>query len=403
MGLNLDKVVFFRNNENIINKRVVLFGTGLVCKKFINNFDKSKILYLVDNNEKLWGTKFEGLIVHNPKKLEKLNSKNILVIIMTTSFSDVISQIESLNKNLKIKVSNYLKDIICIEYLQNLEKKILISSGLPARKEKNIGGGLYELNITRNSWSIKKVYSGIVHGIIRYKNGFAISDSANGIILLDKNYKIMQKGKYPLNTRAHGISYDFKKNFFYVACSLTDQIKVFDHNLKLKDKILISEKFKKLNLPQHHINDLYLKDGYLYVSMFSLSGNHRHNIYDGGVYEINLSNKKITNQIYGNLKMPHSIKYFNDSFSILDSMRGELIIGKDCVATFSGFSRGMDYNNEYYYIGQSRNRNFSMISSTKDNVSIDNGIIIYDIKNKISRKIVLPFTVSEIHEVLVIS
>ena len=70
MGLNLDKVVFFRNNENIINKRVVLFGTGLVCKKFINNFDKSKILYLVDNNEKLWGTKFEGLIVHNTKKLE---------------------------------------------------------------------------------------------------------------------------------------------------------------------------------------------------------------------------------------------------------------------------------------------------------------------------------------------
>ena len=46
------------------------------------------------------------------------------------------------------------------------------------------------------------------------------------------------------------------------------------------------------------------------------------------------------------------------------------------------------------------NRNFSLINSKKNNVSIDNTIVIYDKINKISRNLILP--VSEIHEVLAI-
>ena len=70
------------------------------------------------------------------------------------------------------------------------------------------------------------------------------------------------------------------------------------------------------------------------------------------------------------------------------------------MATFSGFSRGLSFDDKYYYIGQSRNRNFSLINENKDNISIDNSILIYDIKNKISRNLYLP--ISEIHEVLVL-
>ena len=66
---------------------------------------------------------------------------------MTTSFVDVISQIKSINKLIPVKVCEYLKDLINIEFLQNLRKKFLISSGLPAVGEKNFGGGLYEVNL----------------------------------------------------------------------------------------------------------------------------------------------------------------------------------------------------------------------------------------------------------------
>jgi hypothetical protein len=398
MGLNLDKINFFKINQYKGSNKLVLFGAGLVCKKFIKNFDKSKILYIIDNNESLWTTRFEGIEVKSPKKLKGL--KNTDVIITTTSFVDVIKQIESINQRLSIKVSDYLKDLINIEILQDLNKKLLISSGLPPMSEKNSGGGLYEIDLQGSKWNLKKVYSGTVHGVIKIDEQFAISDSTHGVILLDKNYRIKKKGKYPLNTRAHGIAYDKNKNLFYVACSNTDKVKIFNADLKFIDTISISDKFEVHNSPQHHINDLCVVDGNLYVSMFSLSGNHKRNIYDGGIYEINLKTKKIKNKLYGNLTMPHSIKYINENFTILDSLKGDLVISNNITATFSGFSRGLSFDGTYYYIGQSRNRNFSLINAKKNNVSIDNSILIYDRNNKISRSLFLPFGVSEIHEVL---
>ena len=398
MGLNIDNINFFKISDFLNNKKIILFSVGLVCKKFIDNFDKSKILFIVDNNNSLWNTKFENIPVKNPNKLK--NIKDVEIVIMTTSFTDVFKQVKKINSSLDVKVSDYLKDRIKIEALQSLKKKIIISSGLPALNEKNSGGGLYEIELDGIKWNIKKVYSGNVHGIIKISNGFAISDSTNGIVLLDKNYKIKKRGQYPLKTRGHGIAFDKDKNFFYVVCTNTDKIKVFNKNLKLVDTISISDKFKKYNLPQHHMNDICINNGNLYVSMFSLSGNHRSSFYDGGVYEVCMNDKKVKSKMYGNLTMPHSIKFINDSFVILDSLKGNLVIGNSKVATFSGFTRGLSYDGSYYYVGQRRNRNFSLIKASKTHVSIDNSVLIFDIKNKISRTLQLPFSISEVHEVL---
>ena len=52
------------------------------------------------------------------------------------------------------------------------------------------------------------------------------------------------------------LAYDKKKIFFYVACSNTDKVKIFNANLKFIDTISISDKFEVYNSPQHHINDL---------------------------------------------------------------------------------------------------------------------------------------------------
>ena len=402
MRSEIKKLTFLKNTDRTIKKNLILFGVGVVAEKFINNFDKSKIMFIVDNNKKLWGSKFHGIKVYDPEKLKYVNTKKTLILIMTTSFVDVINQINKINNKLQRSVSHYLKDRIHIEILQNLKKKILISSGLPLINKKNSGGGLYEIDLNGISWNIKKVYSGTVHGVIKYRNGYAISDSVNGIILLDKNYKIKKKGSYPMNTRAHGIAFDYKNKKFYVVCSNTDQIKIFDLKLQYLNSISISNKYKKLKSPQHHINDIFIKDKYLYVSMFSLSGNHKRNIYDGGVYKINIKNHKIVKKMYGDLLMPHSIKYINKSFVILDSLRGNFVVGEKKFASFPGFSRGLSFDGEYFYIGQSRNRNFSMINQNKDNISIDNSILIYDYVNKSSRNIYLPNSISEIHEVLAI-
>ena len=401
MGLDLEKINFFEHSKKNKKEKIILFGAGLVCKKFINSFDKSLILFICDNNKKLWGTKFDGIQIKDPNVLKQNKYKKFVVVIMTTSFVDIIKQLKKII-SLKVYVSSLLKDRLCIDYLQNIKKNILISSGLPSIKSEKSGGGLYLIKLNGNKYDIKKVYSGTVHGVISYKKGYAISDSINGVIILDKNFKVIKKGSYPLNTRAHGVSFDENDNF-YVACSMTDKIKIFDKNLRFVGTIPISEKFEKLKSPQHHLNDIFIKNGNLYVSMFSLSGNHKNNVYDGGVCEIDLKTKKIINPIYSNLIMPHSIKYLNDSFAVLDSLNGDLIIGSDRIANFPGFSRGLSFDGEFYFIGQSRNRNFSLVSQKKNNISIDNSIIIYDHKNKISRNIILPFQISEIHEVLVIN
>ena len=98
--------------------------------------------------------------------------------------------------------------------------------------------------------------------------------------------------------------------------------------------------------------------------------------------------------------MPHSIKYIDGTFMILDSLRGDLVVGSQKIASFPGFSRGLSKDKNFYYIGQSRNRNYSIINQNKNNISIDNSVLIYDPINKFSRNLYLPNSISEIHEVL---
>ena len=69
---------------------------------------------------------------------------------------------------------------------------------------------------------------------------------------------------------------------------------------------------------------------------------------------------------------------------------------------FPAFARGLDYDGSYYYIGQSRNRNFSKLLGDSLNISIDTGVVIFEPKEKISRFLQLHPKLSEIHSVLLV-
>ena len=43
------------------------------------------------------GSKYEGINVYNPNKLREIK-QNVVLVIMTTSFIEVIKQVKSLNK-----------------------------------------------------------------------------------------------------------------------------------------------------------------------------------------------------------------------------------------------------------------------------------------------------------------
>ena len=56
---------------------------------------------------------------------------------------------------------------------------------------------------------------------------------------------------------------------------------------------------------------------------------------------------------------------------------------------------------KYYFIGQSRNRQFSKQRNIMNNVSSDTGVIIFDNYNKVSRFLNVNNEISEIHSILI--
>ena len=137
--------------------------------------------------------------------------------------------------------------------------------------------------------------------------------------------------------------------------------------------------------------------------MFSLTGNFKNDIFDGVVLEIDIPTGRILSPVITDLWMPHNICMFNGSLTVLDSLRGGLLQNNaQVIGRFPGFTRGLDSDGVYYYIGQSKNRNYSKTIGISKNISIDTAIIVFDEHTKVSRSIQLPPKLSEIHSVLVI-
>ena len=137
--------------------------------------------------------------------------------------------------------------------------------------------------------------------------------------------------------------------------------------------------------------------------MFSYSGNFNNDIFDGVVLEIDIKTGKVFRPVIQDLWMPHNISYISGNLTVLDSLRGGLRQNNaQEIGVFPGFTRGLDFDGTFFFIGQSRNRNFSKTFGVSKNISIDTSIIIFDPVTKVSRSISLPSKLSEIHSVLII-
>ena len=183
-----------------------------------------------------------------------------------------------------------------------------------------------------------------------------------------------------------------------------DRVLVFNRELKIEDEIPVSHKYERYGKPMHHCNDICVFKDSIYVSMFSLTGNYSESeVYDGGVLEIDIKTKKVVGPIKTDLWMPHNITQIAGNIVILESLRGTLLKNNlQVIGQFPGFTRGLAYNGYLFFIGQSRNRNFSKYLGESKNISIDTSIIIFDEHTKVSRSIALPGQLSEVHSIMLI-
>ena len=137
--------------------------------------------------------------------------------------------------------------------------------------------------------------------------------------------------------------------------------------------------------------------------MFSMTGNWMRDVFDGAILEYDIVTKELVGPVIQNLWMPHNIKFIEGSLHVLDSLPGQLKTNNaKVIGEFPAFTRGLAHDGVYYFIGQSRNRNYSKNIGVSKNVSIDAGIIDFDGYTKASRFLQLPPKISELHSILLI-
>ncbi len=376
---------------------IVLFGAGNIAAKTSRRIGR-KLSFLVDNNPNLWDTQQLGVTVRPPETLTGAEARPF-ILICTTSFTDVAAQLAGMGFEIghDFLVSPVLNDLRIIAELESLKTSLLFTNGLPPSAAETGGGGLYELDVD-GDWTVRKVHSGSCHGILAHGDNFLVVDDERGLMEIDRDYRVVRSRPLPPASRGHGVAYCAELERYYVACSYADKVLAFDRNFEPAGEILLSHKCARDKAPAHHCNDICVVGTSLYVSMFSLTGNWKRDIFDGGVLEFDLVSGERVGPVVTDLWMPHNIDFMDGSLVVCDSLRGELRKGNaQPVGRFPGFTRGLAGDGTFHYVGQSRNRNFSRYMGLSQNISIDTSIIVFDEETKVSRSLFLPASISEIH------
>jgi|GEM_PF-1461434 len=380
-------------------KKIVLFGSGVVAEQNL----ALKPDFIVDNNIDLIGSQFHGLDIRSPNVL---NDKSTVyqVVVCTTSVGEVKKQLTNYGFSWgeTANVAKQLAERTKINDLEETSFSFLISSGLPSTAESFSGGGIYKVTETQDYPEVQKLYEGNTHGLIPLDGGgYAFTCQGEGIKIMDENLSLVKTISLRKGLRPHGLRR--YNNLWVLVASNRDCILAVDDNGNEVFEYCFSEKLDLFESPQHHCNDIEIVGDIAYVSMFSVSGNWKRNVFDGGIIEVNLINGSMT-PLVNNLVMPHSVSYKKaQGLTVLNSFKGSLLSSNFSEqAKLPGFLRGFDSDDTYYYLGESKNRNFSRLDTGRKPVSIDTRITIMNKEFGFSRSVQLPSRISELHSIILL-
>jgi len=103
-----DYLLWQLSMERMIKKydKRVLFGAGNMCRAYMKCYgEEYPPLFTCDNNESLWGTKFEGLEIKNPEGLKKL-PRNCAIFICNLYYDEIASQLHAMGISNPIEYFN---------------------------------------------------------------------------------------------------------------------------------------------------------------------------------------------------------------------------------------------------------------------------------------------------------
>tara|TARA_B110000211_G_C14077913_1_gene553041 strand:+ start:1717 stop:2808 length:1092 start_codon:yes stop_codon:yes gene_type:complete len=358
-----------------------IFGAGSNGLSFLSS-TKLKINYFIDNDRNLWGKKFNSIKCISPTDLRKRKINKI--IIATPAIENVKSQLDLMNIDKK-------KILISPELLINLHEfpknNFLVSAN-------GINGGIYKLNISKNR--IKRVFKGSIRGIVKVNDTYICADENEGILILNRDFKVINKKKLDYMSNPHCLDFDQKNQIIYVNITALDCVyKISYPSLKILKKIYI---FKKNFYDAHHINSIKYQNDNLYLTMFSLKGIFRNDIWnDGAIIKYNLKSckKKI---ITKNLFQPHSIQVVSKILHVCNSMKFEILLNLQKKIRFNGYARGLLVKKEYILVGMSKVRRLDRFSQFNKHISQDAGVIFLNRVRNTSN--FFKFPTSEIYDII---
>ena len=394
----IDKVSFTELNKKA-DRKYVLFGSGNIANKTLRKVGFDSVDFIVDNSENLQGQEYAGLSIKTPAEIKP----NHFVLICSTAINSISQQLTSLGftANSDYTISPILNDLLAISELENLKTTFHFCSGTMPIPGEKYGGGLYKCEVDGLDHKLTKLYEGPTYGAIKRDGNIYFVDTDKGILRLDDSGNIDLVCELAKGSRAHGISYNETTKCYYVTCSYLDAILEISEDWEIKRTFKLSNKIDQGGEPMHHCNDNLAVGNSLYVSMFSSTGNWKNDSFDGCIAEFDIVTGERRPDVCTGLYMPHNVEMFDGSLHILDSLPGHLrFINFSVQGTFPAFTRGLDYNKGLYYIGQSKNRNYSRVQGISNNIAIDCGVVVFNPEIKASRFFQFPYTIGEIHTIV---
>lgn len=283
---------------------------------------------------------------------------------------------------------------------QHLDTLLLVSC--PSNEPDE--GGLYLLDFKHNG--LKKLYAGGCMGITRVNDRFIVATDANRIVVLDERFQLVsvsEQGKLDF----HGVA-QFNEKIVLIAETAIDAIGCYEVDTFTR----IGEiRFHSDNKDMHHINDIWLEESTLYVSMFSPFDEWYKDPLKrtGAIVAVdltrfapdgNLDVNPSDHVVVGDLHMPHTVMMHNNQLAYCDSMSFRAIVGKQTSIQAAGFTRGLAFTDNTIFIGQSRMRHVLRIPHQFSNCCLDGGIYVYNPEFRISRFVPLPE--QQVYQILIV-